>query len=450
MLKRNNVFGAAGTAGGGVPCSWPAARMPADRRRRRKWASSRSRRAPLPSPTSCRAAPPRTASPKSGRRSRASCRSACSSKAARSRRASSCSRSTPGSYRAALSSAQAALKRAEAQAVSAKLLQERYAPLMAANAVSQQENDEAIAARARAEADVAEARAAVDTARINVVYTQVLSPITGRIGRALVTEGALVTSAQQNALATVQQLDPIYVDITQSSTELLRLQRQLESGELVRRPTSTKRKSASRSKTARRTPSAAASRFPKCRWTRARARCCCAPCSRIRSANCCPACSCAPSSRAARAPRRCSCRNAACRETPRAKPPSWWSTSDDKVNERVVTADRAINGEWLITAGLAAGERVVLDGLQKIKPGVPVKAVPAAEQLNAADAGERRRRSRASASQRFKHAVPFLHRPAHLRVGHRHHRHDRGRRFPWSACRCGSTRPSRRRRSAST
>jgi membrane fusion protein (multidrug efflux system) len=104
---------------------------------------------------------------------------------------------------------------------------------MAANAVSQQENDEAIAARARADADVAEARAAVDTARINVVYTQVLSPITGRIGRALVTEGALVTSAQQNALATVQQLDPIYVDITQSSTELLRLQRQLASGELV-------------------------------------------------------------------------------------------------------------------------------------------------------------------------------------------------------------------------
>src|SRR6187431_1451066 len=137
----------------------------------------------------------------------------------------------PGSYRAALSSAQAALKRAEAQAVSAKLLAERYAPLMAANAVSQQENDEAIAARARADADVAEARAAVDTARINVVYTQLLSPINGRIGRALVTEGALVTSGQQAALATVQQLDPIYVDITQSSTDL---QRQLANGDLVK------------------------------------------------------------------------------------------------------------------------------------------------------------------------------------------------------------------------
>ena len=139
-----------------------------------------------------------------------------------------------GSYRAALSSAQAALKRAEAQAVSARLLEERYAPLIAANAVSKQENDDAIASRARAEADVASARAAVDAARINVVYTQVLSPITGQIGRTLVTEGALVTSGQQSPLATVQQLDPIYVDIAQSSTEMLRLQRQLAAGELVK------------------------------------------------------------------------------------------------------------------------------------------------------------------------------------------------------------------------
>src|SRR6476659_7593361 len=86
-----------------------------------------------------------------------------------------------GSYRASLSSAEAALKRAEAQAVTAKLLEERYAPLIAANAVSKQENDEAIAARARAEADVASARAAVDSARINVAYTPDLSPTTGQI-----------------------------------------------------------------------------------------------------------------------------------------------------------------------------------------------------------------------------------------------------------------------------
>ena len=123
---------------------------------------------------------------------------------------------------------------------------------------------------------------------------------------------------------------------------------------------------------------------------------------------------------------------------------------EDKVNERVVTADRAINGEWLITAGLTAGERVVLDGLQKVKPGAPVKPVPAAEQV------ERRRCRRApppkspSAKQRVAHAVPILHRPAHLRVGHRHHRHDRRRVSGGRVCRCASTRRSRRRRSAST
>ncbi len=139
-----------------------------------------------------------------------------------------------GSYRATYESAVAALQRAEAQAVTAKLLQERYAPLIAANAVSKQENDDAIAARARADADVAAARAQVANARINVVYTQVLSPINGRIGRALVTEGALVTSNQESPLATVQQLDPIYVDITQSSTEMLRLQRQVASGEMTK------------------------------------------------------------------------------------------------------------------------------------------------------------------------------------------------------------------------
>ena len=289
----------------------------------------------------------------------------------------------PGSYRAALSSAQAALKRAEAQAVTAKLLQERYAPLMAANAVSQQENDEAIAARARADADVAEARAAVDSARINVVYTQVLSPISGRIGRALVTEGALVTSAQQNALATVQQLDPIYVDITQSSTELLRLQRQLENGELVARD---KHEAEVGLTLEDGTPYAERGRlkvsevsvdpstgsvllravFPNPKRELL-------PGMFVR----------AQLTRGTRAaallvPQRGVLRNAKGEATVMVL------DKEDKVIERVVTADRAINGEWLITAGLTAGERVVLDGLQKIKPGSPVKAVPAAEQGNAA------------------------------------------------------------------
>ena len=282
----------------------------------------------------------------------------------------------PGSYRATLNSAQAALQRAEAQAVSARLLQERYAPLIAANAVSKQENDEAISARARAEADVAAARAQVDNARINVVYTQVLSPITGRIGRALVTEGALVTSEQQSPLATVQQLDPIYVDITQSSTEMLRLQRQLASGELVKTDDNQAEVGltledgtlyAERGKLKVSEVSVdpgtgsvvlravfpnpkrelLPGMFVRAQLTRG-----------TRSA-------------ALLVPQRGVVRN------PKGDATVLVVDKEDKVAEKVVTADRAINGEWLITAGLEAGERVIVDGLQKAKPGSQVKPVPA-------------------------------------------------------------------------
>jgi membrane fusion protein (multidrug efflux system) len=281
-----------------------------------------------------------------------------------------------GSYRAALSSAQAALQRAEAQAVAARLLEERYAPLIAANAVSKQENDEAIAARARAEADVASARAAVDAARINVVYTQVLSPISGRIGRTLVTEGALVTSEQENPLATVQQLDPIYVDIAQSSTEMLRLQRQLESGQLVQDDKDgaevvlSLEDGSTYAERGRLKVSEASvdpgtgsvtlrAVFPNPRrellpgmFVRARLS------QGMRTA-------------AILVPQRGITR------TPAGAASALVVGRDGKVEERVVTADRAIGDAWLVTAGLAAGDRVIVDGLQKVKPGVAVKAVPA-------------------------------------------------------------------------
>jgi membrane fusion protein (multidrug efflux system) len=248
--------------------------------------------------------------------------------------------------------------------------------------VSKQENDDAIAARARADADVAAARAQVANARINVVYTQVLSPINGKIGRALVTEGALVTSNQETPLATVQQLDPIYVDITQSSTEMLHLQRQLASGELVKDNDNqaevgltledgTVYAERGRLKVSEASvdPSTGSvvlravfpnpkrellpGMFVRAQLTRG-----------MRSA-------------ALLVPQRGVSRNAKGEATVMVV------DKEEKVNERVVTADRSINGEWLITAGLTAGDRVVLDGLQKIKPGVPVKAVPVAEQMNA-------------------------------------------------------------------
>src|SRR5262249_29069343 len=121
---------------------------------------------------------------------------------------------------------QAAYASAVANAESSRLQAERYKPLAEANAVSKQDYDNAVAA-------AAQSKASTDTARINLVYTRLLSPISGRIGRSSVTEGALVTANQATALATVQQLDPIYVDVTQPIAVLLRLKRELAAGELV-------------------------------------------------------------------------------------------------------------------------------------------------------------------------------------------------------------------------
>ena len=118
---------------------------------------------------------------------------------------------------------QASYDSAVAADVSARALAERYKPLAEANAVSRQDYDNAVASHLQAQA-------AVETARINLIYTRVLSPITGRIGRSLITEGALVTANQATVLATVQQLDPVYVDVTQPTTTLLRLEKEAAAG----------------------------------------------------------------------------------------------------------------------------------------------------------------------------------------------------------------------------
>jgi membrane fusion protein (multidrug efflux system) len=135
-------------------------------------------------------------------------------------------------YRATLASAQASQARAEANLAQAAALAERYKPLVAANAVSQQEFIAAVSAQKTAEADVAVAKAAVLTARLNVDYAAVTSPISGRIGRALVTEGALVGQGEATQLALVQQIDPLYVNFTQSAAEVLRLRAAIANGQL--------------------------------------------------------------------------------------------------------------------------------------------------------------------------------------------------------------------------
>ncbi len=138
----------------------------------------------------------------------------------------------PAPYKAAYDQATAQLKQAQANLFSAKLLADRYAPLVKANAVSKQEYDNAVAAYRQADATVAAAKAAQDNASINLGYTDVTSPITGRIGKPLVTEGALVEATSATQMATVQQLDPIYVDFTQSTADLAALRRAFASGKL--------------------------------------------------------------------------------------------------------------------------------------------------------------------------------------------------------------------------
>lgn len=139
----------------------------------------------------------------------------------------------PATYRANHNSAKAALAKAEANLKVVRLTAGRYKELVKIDAVSKQDNDRAVAELLQAQADVASARAALDMAAINLGYTQVAAPISGRIGQSSVTPGALLSANQSDALATIQQLDPIYVDVTQSSVELLRLRRALDSGSLT-------------------------------------------------------------------------------------------------------------------------------------------------------------------------------------------------------------------------
>jgi len=140
----------------------------------------------------------------------------------------------PAPYQASAASAQATLARAQANATQATAQAERYKPLMEANAISKQDYINAVASQKSAEADVAAAKAAVQTAQINLGYASVTSPIGGRIGRALVTEGALVGQGEATQLAVVQQINPMYVNFTQSTTDVLRLRKAVEGGQFKR------------------------------------------------------------------------------------------------------------------------------------------------------------------------------------------------------------------------
>lgn len=288
-------------------------------------------------------------------------------------------------YRVAYDAARASLAKAEANLSSARVTSERLNQLVQRNAVSKQQRDDAAAAVQQAQADVARARADVESARINLAYTKVASPISGRIGRSTVTPGALVTASQASALAVVQQLDPIYVDVTRSSVELLRMRSDLASGKLTTVDGSKAKvkllledgETYSQAGTLEfsdvtvdPTTGSVTLRavFPNPdqillpgMYVRAVLE------EGVRE-------------NAIVVPQRGITRDA------RGQATGLVLNAEGVVEQRQVKAERAVGNQWLISEGLAAGDRLIVEGLQRVRPGAPA-AVLAAEAGKAADAG---------------------------------------------------------------
>jgi membrane fusion protein (multidrug efflux system) len=274
----------------------------------------------------------------------------------------------PAPFQANLESAQASLARAQATLISARLLTQRYEPLTQAHAVSQQNYDNAVAAQAQADADVASAKAAVDTAQINLAYTRMLSPISGRTGRSSVTEGALVAANQSTALVVVQQLDPIYVDVMQPSTTLLRLKREFASGQL--------RKVGDAQVQAKLILEDSTAYGPSGKLQFAEVAVQSGTGSvTLRSVFPNPQNILLPGmfvherldegvdEQGLLIPQR------AVTHDQRGEATTMVVGPDNKVSTRVIKTDRAIGDQWLASEGVAAGDRVIVVGLQRIQPG---------------------------------------------------------------------------------
>lgn len=298
----------------------------------------------------------------------------------------------PAPYRAAFGSAQAALAKAQANVVAAQAKGERYKELVQIDAVSKQAADEATAAALQAEADVAAAKAAVETARINLAYTRITAPISGRIGKSSVTPGALVTANQAQALATVQQLDSIYVDVTQSSADLLRLRRELAAGRLK---TDGANQAVVRLRLDDGTlyPQAGKLQFSDVtvdeqtnsvtvRATFPNPKQLLLPGLYVR----------AVLEEGVRENAILVPQQAVARDN-RGNPIAMVVSAEGKVEQRAVQVPRTVGSDWLVDGGLKAGDQVVVEGLQKARPGATVKpveraaaAAPAASAASAAAA----------------------------------------------------------------
>lgn len=277
----------------------------------------------------------------------------------------------PATYQAAYNSAAAGLAQAQAAYTAAKLKADRFGSLVATGAVSKQDNDDAQAASQQAAANVAAQKAAVDAARINLNYTRVTAPISGRIGKSTVTPGALVTAGQPAALATVQDMSKVYVDLTQSSAELLKLQKDMASG-AVGRPgparVTLKLEDGSTYPIAGRLEFSDVTVDPATgsiglRATFANPDGVLLPGMYVRAML-----TTGTASSGMLIPQPAVSRD------PKGNATVMVVGAKSLAEPRPITVRQMVGDAWLVTGGLKPGDQVIVEGLQKVRPGAPVKA----------------------------------------------------------------------------
>lgn len=292
----------------------------------------------------------------------------------------------PAPFQASHDSARAALAKAQANLETLRPKAARYKELAEIKAVSQQDTDDALAALKQAEAEVAAARAALDSAAINLAYTRVTAPVSGRIGKSVVTPGALVTAGQATALATVQQVDPIYVDLTQSSADALRLKRAFEAGQIRRAG----RNQAAVSLTLEDGSSYA--REGRLQFTDITVNEGTGTVA-LRAVFPNPSGELLPgmyvravlqegvADKAVLVPQRGVSRNV------KGEATALVVGAGNKVEQRVLEVGRPVGDSWLVKAGLAEGDKVIVEGSQKARPNAVVTPVPVEGKVAATPAG---------------------------------------------------------------
>ena len=280
----------------------------------------------------------------------------------------------PAPYQAAYDQAKAAVAMAEANLPALRSRKERLKGLVAIHAVGQQDYDDAVGALNQMEAQLQASKASMESAKINLSYTPIKAPISGRIGRSSVTEGALVTGYQPVAMATIQQLDPVYIDVAQSTTELLRLKRRLADGRLDKNVTQNKVRIILEDGT--KYPLEGTLKFRDVSVDPTTG----SVILRVVVPN--PDGVLLPGMFVRTVVEEGAKTNAillsqqAVARDPKGDPYALVVDAGGKVAQRMLTLDRDIGSNWLVSSGLASGDHVIMEGLQKVRAGASVKTVP--------------------------------------------------------------------------